>query len=246
MYRKIERKLSRFYFAKPHRLISQKPIVSFTFDDVPASAVEVGAQILEKYNAAGTFYLSSSLAGKYNIDLPQYKISDIEKLMDGGHEIGCHTYSHVNIQMLNGSQIEQDLEKNKLALQEYLGDHDLVSFSYPFGCTSIQAKRVVRRRYATGRGIKSGLNKGFTDLAQLKANAIYSNTLTKKNVDKLIETNIKTKSWLIFYTHDISQKPTPYGCTPELFEYAVKEASKSGAELLCMRNALARASFRLQ
>lgn len=245
MLRKIERKLSLLYYAKPIRLASQTPVISFTFDDVPASAVEVGARILEKYNAAGTFYLSTCLAGQNNLDLPQYKNSDIQKLMDGGHEIGCHTYSHINIQTMKSSQINTDLEQNKSALQEYLGDHDLVSFSYPFGCTSIQAKRVVRQHYATGRGIKSGLNKGFTDLAQLKANAIYSNSHTEQSLTKLINTNLKKKSWLIFYTHDISQSPTPYGCTPELFEFAVKEASKSGAELLCIRNALARASFRV-
>ncbi len=245
MLEKIERKISSFYNAKPHRLVGQKPVVSFTFDDVPASAIQVGARILEQHNAAGTFYLSSCFADEYNLELQQYRTKDIKTLLDGGHEIGCHTHNHSNIQMLSSTEITQDLKHNKSVLQEHLGDHDLVSFSYPFGCTSITAKRVVGRCFATARGVNPGLNKGFVDLTQLKANAIYSGVMTEARISELIDRNAQKKSWLIFYTHDISNTPTPYGCTTELFEYAVEKATASRAEILCMRNALASASFNI-
>ncbi len=34
------------------------PMVTFTFDDVPASACELGASILERHGARGTFYVA--------------------------------------------------------------------------------------------------------------------------------------------------------------------------------------------
>ena len=36
-------------------------MVTFTFDDVPASACDLGASILETYDARGTFYVAGAL-----------------------------------------------------------------------------------------------------------------------------------------------------------------------------------------
>jgi len=243
MFKKIERRLSRLYYAKAHRLLSKTAIVSFTFDDVPKSSIDEGARILQKYNAAGTFYLSASLAGKNIQDVPQNNFDDIHRLLEGGHEIGCHTFGHVAVQDLNPPEIVHELDRNLAALTPYIGDHSLTSFSYPFGSVSIAAKKLVARRFSTGRGIHGGLNKGIVDLSQLKANAIYSDYITEGDINNLIQSSVNNKSWLIFYTHDISETPTQYGCTAELFEYAVKCAIDSDCEIFCVRAALARSSF---
>jgi hypothetical protein len=54
----------------------------------------------------------------------------------------------------------------------------------------------------------------------------------------MIDEAVTKAAWLIFYTHDVSDAPTQYGCTPKLFEYAVQTAA-SKAEVLTIRNALA-------
>lgn len=243
MFKKIERKLSRLYNAKAHRLLSKRAVVTFTFDDIPMSSINEGARILQKYNAAGTFYLSASLAGKKILGIPQYDLNNIHRLLEGGHEIGCHTFGHVELQNLNSLEIGRDLDRNFAALAPYIGDHSLTSFSYPFGSISLEAKKLVARRFSTGRGIHGGLNKGLVDLSQLKANAIYSGRMAEGDIGNLIQLSVNDKSWLIFYTHDISENPTQYGCTAELFEYSVKCAVDSDCEILCVRAALARSSF---
>lgn len=241
--KKIQRKLSGFYNTKPHKILPNKVVISFTFDDVPETAISVGAKILEDNNVAGTFYLSGSLENNINLDLPQYVTSDIQRLLDAGHEIGCHTFGHINIQDKSAAKIEDDLDKNFTHLKKHIGDHDLTSFSYPFGCVSVTAKKIIRRRFSSARGIKSGVNKGIVDLSQLKANALYSN-MSKEKIVAFIDEAVRDNGWLIFYTHDISDAPTAYGCNADLFEFAVKQAIKSDCEILCMRAALARKSFK--
>ena len=44
-------------------LRNRTPMVSFTFDDLPKSAVTTGAEMLEAHGARGTFYVSGSLVG---------------------------------------------------------------------------------------------------------------------------------------------------------------------------------------
>ena len=43
-----------------------QPMVTFTFDDVPASACEIGARILEQHGERGTFYVAAQACGKVN------------------------------------------------------------------------------------------------------------------------------------------------------------------------------------
>lgn len=242
--KKIQRKLCRFYNAKPIKLNTTNAVISFTFDDVPKTAVTIGAKILERYNLSGTFYLSGSLAEGQNLDLEQYHTKDIQKLLDAGHEIGCHTFGHISIQNKNSQQIEEDLNKNDNFLRPHIQDHDLSSFSYPFGCASITAKNIIKKRFATARGITPGINTSISDLSQLKANAIYDKSMTKERIDTLIKTTKEQNGWLVFYTHDLSETPTEFGCSPALFEYAVKQAKNNECEVLNMRSALARKCFK--
>lgn len=54
--------------ARSRRLLeTDVPLVSFTFDDVPDSALGAGAAVLEKYEARGTFYIAGGLAGRWNL-----------------------------------------------------------------------------------------------------------------------------------------------------------------------------------
>ena len=68
------------------------PMVSFTFDDVPASACELGARILEQQGARGTFYVAGSVTAGPGAPAPA-TIEQLRTVWANGHEIGCHTFS---------------------------------------------------------------------------------------------------------------------------------------------------------
>jgi hypothetical protein len=54
----------------------------------------------------------------------------------------------------------------------------------------------------------------------------------------LIDRNRQARGWLVLSTHDVSDTPTPYGCTPDLFERVVRWAADSGARILPVAAAL--------
>ncbi|MBM7329532.1 polysaccharide deacetylase family protein, partial [Agrobacterium sp. S2] len=91
---RVNNRLVRYFPGPTARIETSEPIVSFTFDDVPASAWTSGARILENENVRGTFYISGVFIDRH--DEPQDMISarGCSELATAGHELACHTYSH--------------------------------------------------------------------------------------------------------------------------------------------------------
>jgi hypothetical protein len=62
-------------------------------------------------------------------------------------------------------------------------------------------------------------------------------------MEELIAENVECNSWLIFYTHDVRPKPSPFGCTPALMAAAVSCAANSGCRILTVAEALVEAGI---
>ena len=60
---RYQRTVSRLLHRKPLKFAISRPIVSFTFDDFPRSALYVGGDILGRFGAKGTYYASFGLMG---------------------------------------------------------------------------------------------------------------------------------------------------------------------------------------
>ena len=54
----------------------------------------------------------------------------------------------------------------------------------------------------------------------------------------LISRNRTNGGWLIFATHDVSVRPSRFGCTPGFFEDVVSRSIGSGAKVLTVAQAL--------
>lgn len=222
------------------RMVNAQPIVSFTFDDFPKSAVRNGAAILERHGVAGTYYLSRSF---YGVDT-YYDLSDVRRLLDNGHEVGCHTASHLHAAQAGRSRLVEDIEANAQFLRENFGDVRLSTFAYPFGDMSLPSKLTLQRRFAACRSNLPGVNRGVADLGSLLAERLYSHSTDENRIESLIARSAQPRSWLIFYTHGVDADPMPYGCTPTLLEAAVKSALAAGCQVLPVRNALGPIRFR--
>jgi hypothetical protein len=70
------------------------------------------------------------------------------------------------------------------------------------------------------------------DLNLLRANSLYSSSFDLDSIDRLIKENGRRRGWLIFYTHDISEQPSAFGCRPGEFESVVKLAVKTRARIM--------------
>jgi peptidoglycan/xylan/chitin deacetylase (PgdA/CDA1 family) len=220
---------------KTASLAPQRKIVSFTFDDFPKTAIEHGARILELNNARGTFYAALGLAGTDGLCGMIGTAEEMMELAQRGHEIGCHTFQHLNCLKSSSNKIDMDCQKNRAMAQSIAGER-LTSFAYPYGRMNPFSKRTIGRNYRTARTNKQGINSGMIDLAALLSVAIYSRRgwqVVQEQIDKLDATD---SGWLIFLTHDVAPQPSPYGCTPELFESTLKECILKRFEILTVRS----------
>jgi hypothetical protein len=75
----------------------------------------------------------------------------------------------------------------------------------------------------------------------LRATRLYGDIDSSRQIEDLILQNVRQRSWLIFYTHDIRSNPSQYGCTPALLKFAVSLAARSGSRILTVQEALAEA-----
>ena len=126
---RIEQRLASHVPVKPFHMRGVKGVISFTFDDIPRSALTVGGQILNRYGAGGTYYVSGGLTGQKEEGLDCHRLDDVRAAVRDGHEVGSHGFSHVRYSGLTDTEIDQDLERNARFLSEALGEASPISFS---------------------------------------------------------------------------------------------------------------------
>ena len=64
-------------------------------------------------------------------------------------------------------------------------------------------------------------------------------------IERAFEQAAKAKGWLIFYSHDVTASPSPYGCTPKLLRHALKTAERFGVRIDTVGAALNRIGARI-
>lgn len=214
------------------------PLISFTFDDFPQSALHVGGAILNRHGLAGTYYVSFGLLGK---DAPTGRIAaaeDLAGLVERGHELGCHTYSHCDSWETDTRTFENSIVENRAALRRLLPGADFKTFSYPISPPRPRTKAKMASHFECCRSGGQTFNTGTADLNQLSAYFLEKTRHDGQAVKDVIDHNRQARGWLILATHDIADEPTPYGCTPEFFQEVVQYAVSSGARILPVAGAL--------
>lgn len=228
-------------FARTRRPIAtERPIVSFTFDDVPDTAWTNGAAILEKYGVRGTFYIAGGLEGRIEPDRRLISAEGCRDLFARGHEIGCHTFSHRKVRSLSTRDFASDLDRNQAFLSDIGVSRRPTNFAFPYNAAWPLSRDVLRQRYSTARGAGEAVNRGSVDPLMLKAVEIRQPETHASSLTRWIDDVAADPGWLIFFTHDIAATPTPYGCLPETLERLVSHAAERQCEILPVCEALER------
>jgi len=215
------------------------PIISFTFDDFPRSALKVGGSILSEQGVRATYYASMGLMGKRSALGEMYDCEDLLSLVEQKHELACHTFNHLDCLRATTMEIQQECSWNRQAVADLLKGYQLRNFSFPSGAVSCTAKSVVGPIYDSCRTVEWGINGNPVDLRFLRANPLYS-VISISKAQRLIDENIRRTGWLIFYTHDVSSQPSTVGCTAAYFRQVVTLALASGASVLTVAEAVNR------
>ena len=244
LYRSASRGAAKYLNTKPFILRNKQPIVSFTFDDVPESAFQNGARILDRHGVCGTFYIAPGTCGTQDQHWRLISRSDVGALAKAGHEIGAHTYSHVRVEPLSADALLDESRKCREALAELCPNARVENFAYPFGGISLPRKLQLQSEFATCRSIYSGINSGLVDLGVLAAENLYDRTLDDGGIARLLDEVERVNGWLIFYTHDVADNPSWIGCSPTLLNRVIEAVKDRGIATLGVADALNRVGYR--
>lgn len=237
LFFKVKRAIACKFLKKKVSLNLSKPLISFAFDDIPDSAITNGARILSEYGYKGTFYVSLGLADNHNKNKNYFDHSKLKQLVADGAELACHTADHIALYRSGRRKILNNLKKNKEKINQLIPGYEFKNFSYPSGQQTFRSKWILKKQFRSARGVKAGMHSKEMDLYNLHANEM-GDKLTLKLAVGLIEEAIRTNAWLIFYTHEVEDNPSAYGCTAEFFESVVKYCYKKNVEVLTVNKAL--------
>ncbi|KAJ5184236.1 Glycoside hydrolase/deacetylase beta/alpha-barrel [Penicillium capsulatum] len=96
--------------------------VALTFDDGPTRYTGDLLDILDRYEAPATFFITGINNGKGAIDDPKLPwASLIERMLTSGHQIASHTWSHEDLSKVTEMQRADQMEKNEAALRNIMG-----------------------------------------------------------------------------------------------------------------------------
>lgn len=213
-----------------------RAVASITFDDVPDSAAAIGAPILERGGARGTYYVAAALCGQQD---RYWRVASREQIRDlaaAGHEIACHTARHVNVQSLRAADLLRECDASSALIAEICGEAPR-NFCYPFGDVGLIQKRLLSERFETCRTIYEHVNVGRVDPALLGAYALIDSVLDRDRLAALVREAVARRAWLILYTHDVAAEPTPMGASPRLLDEALAVLAEHGVPVLTVAEA---------
>ena len=98
---------------------TNQKVVALTFDDGPSNNVDQVLQLLDKYHTKATFFL----IGKEIKDYPE----EAQKIVDAGHQVGNHTYSHMRMIFKTPSYYKEEIKKTDQLIRDigYKGEIDV-------------------------------------------------------------------------------------------------------------------------
>jgi len=229
---KYQRFVARHFCRRTFTIDRRSPIISFTFDDFPRSALLTGGAILRSCGISGTYYVSLGLVGKQIETGMMLIMEDLWATVEQGHELGCHTFNHCHAWNTDPRLFESEICENRQALQKIIPGAHFKTLSFPIGTPRMQTKHRASKHFLCCRGGGQTFNVGKTDLNYLSAYFLEQNRDNPNAIKRVIDQNSEAGGWLIFATHDVSENPTRWGCNPDFFEEIVHYSVKSGAKIL--------------
>lgn len=127
--------------------LPDRPVL-ITFDDGFADFAEYALPALAERELSSTMYvttgaLAGSTGGSVLPHAPMLSVADLPWLESQGVEIGGHSHTHRQLDLLPASEVAGELIRCRDLLSGWLG-HRIRSFAYPHGYWRAQVRELVR------------------------------------------------------------------------------------------------------
>ncbi|MFC0557505.1 polysaccharide deacetylase family protein [Halalkalibacter alkalisediminis] len=114
----------QFFGGLVEKVKTEAPIVALTFDDGPGVHTEDILNILREEEVQGTFFLTGKEIEAYQ--------EDAIKIVEAGHEVGNHSYSHPRMILRSPTFIKKEIEKTDEWIRQ-IGYEGEILFRPPYG-----------------------------------------------------------------------------------------------------------------
>ena len=179
--------------------------ISYTFDDGLAEHYTLAAPQLEQRGFRGTFFINGSKVNKderHIKDTTRVTWPQLKEMAEKGHEISNHGWAHRNFAKFPFEVLKEDILKNDSAIYAHVG--------------------VMPRTYAYPNNTKQGEAMAFVARnrvgTRLKQRSVGSKR-TARDLEKGMETLIKTGDWGVGMTHGLTYGYDAFGNPQRLWEH---------------------------
>lgn len=231
---KLRRRASRYVVQRAVTPSLERGIISLSFDDCPRSVTESALPLIESKGWKATIYASLGLCNVTNhlgLHMSEQDILDAHK---AGHEIGDHTFSHIDGLRAHPSEVLADIHRNRDQFSR-LGLPAAKTFAYPYGEVTPRLKQTLSKEFDLLRGIHTP-NNGTVDLNLAASARLYSSEMSQTR--DLIQDAAEKKHWLILFGHDVRENPSDFGCTQDELLMILDFIHDLGLNVLPVKEAL--------
>lgn len=231
MRAKIDGIVSRTLAKQPMRLPAGR-YVSLCFDDFPKSSAETAAPMIEQLGWRATWYVAGGYLGTTHEHYGKmFDGTDLFRLIRMGHDIGCHTFDHIDCANADPAELLVQCTRNQAFLSTF-GVEEVQSFAFPFGAHDVASKQTLAPSGLALRGITPGLNLEVVDFSLLRACGLQRDQKGLRRAMMELETLSQIDGWQIIFTHDVRDNPSSWGVTPADYADLLEAVQASGAEVV--------------
>ena len=161
------------------------------------------------------------------------RCAHLQALHEAGHEVGCHTFGHTSVLRMDAEPLGLSLDRQRRLGGRAAGrasDDDLRLAVRD--CDPGRQARWCASGSPWGAGCATGSTPGARTGPLIKTIGLESRRLPDYDLEALMAETAASKGWLNAYGHDVSDRPTDYGCTPDDLDRVLRAAKAAGLEVL--------------
>lgn len=221
--------VSQFVIARNHNQLPDKPVV-VTFDDGLEDFYTYAMPVLQRYQIPATMYVVAGYVGKTSLWLqpegegerPMMTWTQLKEIAAAGIEIGAHTMSHPQLDVLSQQAALEEIHESKKRLEAGLG-MPITSLAYPHGYHSGAIIRMARDAgFTSACAVKNAMSVPNDDLFALARVTIFNDCDVDHLADILVgkdvpvtwqNETVKTKVWRMVRRLKQGRSPIPLALT---------------------------------